>query len=103
MVSRIGDYIQPPQPKGESAERVTNHPDHKNRKGHEQKDNSAAEQDDGTFFSIDAIRALLKAENVTAGEAFVQLDQLQHRGVSSIPIRNEQSIIAAIADAAARL
>jgi len=103
MVSRIGDYIQPPQPKGESAERVTNHPDHKNRKGNEQKDNSAAEQDDGTFFSIDAIRALLKQENAATAEVLAQLDQLQQRGVSSIPIRNEQSIVAAIADAAGRL
>jgi len=103
MVTRIGDYIQPPQPKGESTERVTNQPDHKHQKGQQQKDAASAEPDDGTFFSIDAIRALLKAENVTAGEAFVQLDQLQQRGVSSIPIRNEQSILEAIADAAARL
>jgi hypothetical protein len=104
MLTRIGDFINPAQSKGEAAERVTEHPDHKNRKKDQQKDDAPAEQNDDTFFSIDAIRALLKQENVALGDDVIaSLALLQQHGVISIPIRNEQSIIAAITDAAARL
>jgi len=105
MLSRIGDFINPSRAKGEAEEKVTEHPDQKNRgKGGQQKDDSAAEQNDDTFFSIDAICALLKQENVAVGEdVLAYLDLLRQHGVTSIPIRNEQSIIAAITDAAKRL
>ena len=104
MLSRIGGFINPPQAKGEADEKVSGHPDHKNRKGGQQKDSEPATQDDGTFFSIEAIRALLKQENVDVGNDVIAcLDLLQQRGVTSIPIRNEQSIPAAITEAAARL
>lgn len=104
MLSRIGDFINPSQPKGETADKVVERPDQRNReKGGQQKDDAPPENDD-TFFSIDAIRALLKQENVAVGDdVMAYLDLLQQHGITSIPIRNEQSIIAAITDAAAQL
>jgi hypothetical protein len=103
MLSRIGDFINPPQPKGEADEKVAEHPDQKNRKGSQQKDEAPVAPDDGTFFSIEAIRALLKQENAAGADILAYLDLLQECGVTSIPIKNEQSIPAAIADAASRI
>jgi len=105
MLSKIGNFINPPQPKGEAAEKVVERPDQKNRDRGRQKDNPPDEQgEDDTLFSIDAIRALLKQENIAVGnDVIAYLDLLQQHSITSIPIRNEQSIIAAITDAAARL
>ena len=104
MLSRIGGFINPPQAKGEADEKVSGHPDQKNRKGSQHKDTEPAAEDDGTFFSIEAIRALLKQENADAGnDVMACLDLLQQHGVTSIPIRNGQSIPAAITEAAERL
>ena len=104
MLSKIGDFIKPAQSKGETSDKIVERPDYKNRDKGEKKDNAEDEQQDDTLFSIDAIRALLKQENLDAGsEAFAHLDLLQQKGVSSIPIRNGQSIVAAIAAAVAQL
>lgn len=105
MLSKIGNFINPSHSKGETAEKTVERPDQKNRDKGGQKDNSPDEQkQDDTFFSIDAIRALLKQENVAVGNDVIAcLDLLQQNGITSIPIRNEQSIIDAISDAAARL
>jgi hypothetical protein len=102
MLSRINDFINPPHSKGDTVER----PDQKNREkgGGQKNDTPAEEKQDDTFFSIEAIRALLKQENVTLGsDVIAYLDLLQQHSVTSIPIRNEQSIIAAITEAAARV
>jgi len=102
MLSKITNFINPPPAKGEAVERA----DQKNHdRGGGKKDDSPAEQEqDDTCFSIDAIRALLKQQNVTVGDdVLAYLDLLKQHGIVSISIRNEQSIIAAITDAAARL
>ena len=100
---RINNFINPSLPKGD----VVGKPDEKNREKHNQQKKEeppAEESHDDMFFSLDAIRALLKQENVAldAGVS-TELDLLQRRGVASIPIRDEQPILDAIKDAAARL
>lgn len=100
MLSRIGDFIKPSQGKGDAVGRAGEENRDKDKNGRKKDETPAEAQEDDTLFSIEAIRALLKQENVDAeSEAFVHLDLLQQYGVASIPIRNEQSIIAAIADA----
>lgn len=104
MLSRIGDFINPAQGKGDAVGRAGEE-NRDREKGGKKKDDAPAEiKEDDTLFSVEAIRALLKQENVDAGsEAFIHLDLLQQHGILSIPIKSEQSIIAAIAEAIARL
>ncbi len=103
MLSKIGDFINPLLSKGDTVEK----PDEKSHdKGgsHKKDDTPAEENNDDTFFSIEAIRALLKQENVDIGaDVMAGLDLLQRYGVTSIPIRNGQPILEAITDAAALL
>ena len=102
MLSKIGSFINPALSKDDVIER----PDHKGQdKGNGRRDDPPAEEDhDATFFSLDAISALLKQENIELGpDIITSLDLLQRHGVTSIPIRNEQPILAAIIDAAALL
>ena len=102
MLSKITGSINPMHSKGDAIER----PEQKNRDQHggQRNDEPAEEKQDDTFFSIEAIRALLKQENIEVGnEVMACLDLLQQQGVTSIPIRNEQPILEAITDAASRL
>ena len=102
MLSKIGSFINPTLSKDDAVER----PDHKGQdKGNGRRDDQPAEEEhDATFFSLEAILALLKQENIELGQdVLVSLELLQQRGVTSIPIRNEQPILAAITDAAALL
>ena len=101
MLSKIGSFINPTLSKDGAVER----PDQNDQgKGNQRRDDQPEEEHDATFFSIDAIRALLKQENVEMGlDVITSLDLLQQRGVTSIPIRNEQPILEAIISAAASL
>jgi hypothetical protein len=74
------------------------------KKEHKKDKPPPEESHDDTYFSIAAILALLKQENVTLeGNALASLAALQQQGITSIPIRNEQPILEAIIEAAARL
>ena len=106
MLSRIGDFINPLISKEDTKGDTVERPDQKSRdKGGKQKNNAAPEEShDVTYFSIEAIRALLKQENVALGsDVTASLDLLLQKGITSIPIRNEQPILDAITDAATRL
>lgn len=100
MLTKIGELISPLLSK--DAVKPT---DQKNHRENRRDDGEMEEnQEDVTFFSIDAIRALMEQENIDLGdEARAYLDLLQRHGVVSIPIRNEQPIVEAITAAAIRL
>jgi hypothetical protein len=107
MSSKVGDSIRPPFFKGDVVGR-TEHAGQDREKGRgndrEPKDDKA--EADAAFFSVDAIRTLLKQQAMADGaldESFAGLDLLQQQGITSIPIRPEQDILAAIADAVAAL
>src|SRR4051812_30226298 len=98
-LSRIGSFFSPLFPKGDAVER----PALKKDGGGNQRSGEET-PDDVTFFSLEAICALLEQENVSLdGDVQSSLDLLRRHGVVSVPIRNEQPILEAIAEAAARL
>lgn len=100
MLSKIGGVIGPIL----SKDGVTP-TDQKNHRENRREDGEMEEKhEDATFFSIDAIRALLIQENVDVSDEVMScLDQLQRQGVMSIPIRDEQPILEAITAAAVRM
>ncbi len=103
-LSKVNRFVNPLLPKGDI---VSKPDDEKHREKHgnrHQEEQRAEESHDDTFFSLDAVRVLLKQENVELNAAVLAaLDKLQRGGVTSIPIRDEQPILDAIQDAAARL
>ncbi len=103
-LSKINRFVNPLMPKGD----IVSKPDdekHREKHGSRHQEEQPAEQSrDDTLFSLDAIRALLKQENVELDASILSaLDKLQRGGITSIPIRDEQPILDAIKDAAARL
>jgi hypothetical protein len=100
MLSRINDLIKQAHSRSDAVER----PDPKNReKEGKRKDEAPAEEkQDGAFFSIEAIRALLKQESALSPDLAAALDLLLQNGIANIPIRDEQPIPDAIKTAAAR-
>ncbi|MBU6475777.1 MAG: hypothetical protein KGL10_01785 [Alphaproteobacteria bacterium] len=102
-ISKVNRFVNPSLPKGD----IVGKPDDRHREkgsGHKKEEPPAEESRDDTLFSLEAIRALLKQENVALNaDVIAALDRLQERGVTSIPIRDEQPILDAIKDAAARL
>ena len=60
-----------------------------------------AAPEDVMFFSLQALRALLLQERVQANDpVFGNLDLLEKSGIASVPIRENQAIAEAIAEAA---
>lgn len=100
MLSKIGNILGPIL----SKDAVTP-TDQKNHRENRRDDGEMEERhDDAMFFSLDAIQALLEQEGVSiSGEVQSYLSELRQQGVASIPIRNDQPILEAIALAAARL
>lgn len=100
MLTRIGSFINPSLAKGDTVDK----PDTEKRREREQgqkREEEDAPQEDATFFSIEAIRALLEQEKVEIDEETRgSFERLKKHGVGSIPIRNEQPILEAIAEAA---
>jgi hypothetical protein len=103
MLSKIGGLIAPLFSKGDTVAKPDERSHEKGGGGKKREEESPEENHDGTFFSIDAIRALLVQENAAESGMMEDLDLLQQRGISSIPIREEQPIAEAIREAAARL
>jgi len=101
MFAKISDFIKPlfkgdavsPHPKGPGQ-------DGKKKSRHEQEDFG---EEDTTFFSIEAIRAMLKQEpgDVLTIEALLSsLDLMQQQGITSLPVAPGQSVVAAVTAAA---
>lgn len=103
MLSKIGEFVNPSLSKGDTVEKPGDQPG-REKKDHKKDDTPPEENRDATYFSIDAILALLKQESVTLeSDVLASLAALRQQGVTSIPIRNEQPILEAIIEAAAAL
>jgi hypothetical protein len=105
MFSKIGDFIKPLLFGGNVVERPERYnSDKEERKKKSGGDGVSENKEDVTFFSIEAVRALLKQEKIPADDdVFLQIDLLLQNGIASIAIRQEQSILTAVAEAAAQL
>jgi hypothetical protein len=100
MLSRINDLIKHTHSKSDAIERPG--PQGRDKEGKRKEEAPAEEKNDGMFFSIEAIRALLKQENALSPDLAAALDLLLQNGIANIPIRDEQPIPDAIKTAAAR-
>jgi hypothetical protein len=101
MLSKIGEFIKPTPSKGDTVEKPGDQPG-REKKDRKKDDTSPEENHDDTYFSIDAVLALLKQENVTLdADVTASLDWLRQQGITNIPIRNNQPILEAIIEAAA--
>ncbi|MFH1157458.1 MAG: hypothetical protein V1721_01015 [Pseudomonadota bacterium] len=105
MSSKIGDAIKPLLFK-------TDIIDPHDQKGREEKEsgkndpreNSGPTENDDVLFSIEAISVLLKQEDPEGLKKILpKINLLRQHEITSIPIRHEQSILSAIAEAASFL
>ena len=100
MSSKINDPVKPLFFKNDI---VDPHDQREKEKKEGKKDNicenTETTENDVVFLSIEAISAILKQENTEEiQKLLMDIDLLRKHGITSLPVRQEQSILSAIAE-----